>query len=99
MEELAAKIGQWTHAKERRLVDSTVRLVGELMLAWVQLVQASAVAARQAPVSHIVADGVFVGWRRWGTPAGSRRRLLERFESFRTVVSASRLAQLKEVFR
>jgi hypothetical protein len=97
IEGLASKVTTWTREKERKLLDSTIRLVGDLMAAWVAHVVDSASSHRAAPKHTIVADGVYVGWRRWGTPEGSKRRLRERFESFAPIVRAGREKQLREV--
>ena len=99
MEELGRQGQDWTRKLEARLIDSTLKLISELMVAWIKLVLDSATASRQAPLNSIVADGKFVGWRRWGTPSGSLTRLRARLDSFRSVVREARQQQMMEFWR
>lgn len=99
IEGLYNEVDDWTRELERRLLDSTVRLLLDLMAEWVQLVLDSASAARQAPLWSIIADGASVGWKRFGKLARSEERLQLRLDIFRQLIVQRRRAQLEELNR
>ena len=99
IEQLADKVEAWTKRREQLLIDSTVRLIGELMVSWVQLVLDSAAEARQSPIAQIIADGKYIGWRRWGNQARSEDRMRARIVPFIKLVLEARKRQLAELDR
>lgn len=96
---LTDKVREWTEKTERDFIDSTIRILEELMDVWVQIVLDSATKARQAPLDQIVADGKSVGWRRWGKLGSSLERLRSRLETFKQAVIEARRQQVEDIDR